>query len=225
LLEKHGACGTFYVPTSNAEGRPVMTTPELVRLGRCNEIGGHTRDHIPLTGLPAEAAYEQIRSNKLFLEDSLGRSVPGFAYVRGANSRKTRKLVRRAGFRYARGIRSLTSYRTARPFAMPVTIQFYPHRATTYVRNFISGVPTLNRARLFCSAISDLPLAARCLALATACRCSGRHFHLWGHSWELDEYGLWSELDNFLSRLIELQPNYVTNFDMAPVGASSESPA
>lgn len=219
LLERHAARGTFYVPTRNAEGRPVMSGPDLIRLGRYNEIGGHTKDHIPLTGLPAGSAYEQIRANKLFLEDSLSRSVPGFAYVRGANNLKTRKLVRRAGYRYARGIKSLTSHRPSQPFAMPVTIQFFPHQTKTYVKNFISGGPTYHRTRLLCATISDLPLAARCFALARACLRSGRHFHLWGHSWELDEYDLWSELDNFFTRLRELQPIYVSNADMVSVNA------
>ena len=219
LLQKHGVQGTFYVPTRNAERRPVLTGRQIAELAQHYEIGGHTRDHLPLTSLPGATAYLQILSNKMYLEDILGRSVAGFAYVRGANNRLTRNLVKRAGYRYARGIRSLTSHLALQPFAMPVTAQFYPHQRLTYLKNYISGGPSLPRTRLLYSAVSGQRLSSRCVALAEACARSGRHFHLWGHSWELEDHNLWNELDDFFHRLSDLQPNYVTNVALAPLSA------
>src|SRR4051812_1205834 len=90
LLEQHGLSGTFYMPRVNSEGRPVMRPSEIAELGRRFEVGGHTQDHIVLTNLSPSEASAQIVANKHWLEDVLGREIPGFAYVRGQHNRITR---------------------------------------------------------------------------------------------------------------------------------------
>ena len=63
LLEKHGLSGTFYVPSTNSEGRPVMRSIEIAELGRRFEIGGHTQDHVSLTEMGPHLAAAQIVAN------------------------------------------------------------------------------------------------------------------------------------------------------------------
>src|SRR6202011_3005986 len=109
LLEKHGLSGTFYVPSTNSEGRPVMRSIEIAELGHRFEIGGHTQDHISLTETSPHLAATQIVANKHRLEDLLGREVWGFAYVRGRHNRIVRDLVAKAGYRYARTVTNLMS--------------------------------------------------------------------------------------------------------------------
>ena len=46
---------------------------------------------------------------------------------------------------------------------------------------------------------------------AEYCAERGGCFHLWGHSWELDDHNLWPELDEFLACLASLRPCFVTN--------------
>src|SRR5579885_3370187 len=75
LLDKHRLKGTFYVPRSNCEGRAVMTCAEIASLAPRFEIGGHTQDHVSLTELDPAAAFEQIQSNKRWLEDVIGDEV------------------------------------------------------------------------------------------------------------------------------------------------------
>jgi hypothetical protein len=50
LPEKGGLSGTFYVPATNSESRPVMRPTEFAR--QRFQIGGHTQDHISLTETP-----------------------------------------------------------------------------------------------------------------------------------------------------------------------------
>ena len=40
----------------------------------------------------------------------------------------------------------------------------------------------------------------------------GQVFHLWGHSWEIEKYGMWEELSDFLKH-ISSRPDcrYLTN--------------
>ena len=125
LLEKHGLTGTFYVPNTNSEGRPVMNSGEIAELGRRFEIGGHTRDHISLTNLAPPVAASQIVANKQWLEDVLGREVCGFAYVRGRYDRVVQALVDKAGFRYARTTKNLMSAPGADRLQVPTTTQFF----------------------------------------------------------------------------------------------------
>ena len=46
LPEKGGLSGTFYVPSTNSECRPVTRLTEFAQLGQRFQIGGHTQDHI-----------------------------------------------------------------------------------------------------------------------------------------------------------------------------------
>jgi peptidoglycan/xylan/chitin deacetylase (PgdA/CDA1 family) len=216
LLEKHGLNGTFYVPCSNSEGRPVMSSGEIAELGQRFEIGGHTRDHINLTEVTPQVAASQI------------------AYVRGRHNRIVRALVDKAGFRYARTIKNLMSAPGTDRLQVPTTTQFFAHTPATYLRNYISGGPTLQRAALLVAVLRENELAERCAKAAVACARSGGYFHLWGHSWELDEFNLWSELDRFLGQLREFHARFVTNaawcaslvtrteMPTAPVRASQE---
>jgi hypothetical protein len=211
LLEKHGLNGTFYIPCTNSEGRPVMRSTEIDQLGRRFEIGGHTRDHITLTEVTRHIAVNQVVTNKHWLEDLLGRQVDGFAYVRGRHNRIVRDVVDKAGYRYARTGKNLVSTPGLDPLQVPTTTQFFDHSRSVYVRNYVSGGPTVHRAAVLAAMLGDEQLATRCSRAAKVCASSGRHFHLWGHSWELDEHDLWGELDLLFSHLRELEAHFVTN--------------
>lgn len=211
LLAKHGIAGTFYVPSRNAEGRPVMQAREMAQLARHFEIGGHTWDHVSLTRLPPDTVRRQLMTNKQQLEDLLGHEVPGFAYVRGHHSRMVRRLVAQAGFRYARTVKNLADGPGTDPYRVPTTIQFFSHSASTLLRNFLSGGPGVGRARILQAARPGGDLPQQCISTAQACAHHGGHFHLWGHSWELAEHDLWQSLDDCLHRLRDLNARFVTN--------------
>jgi peptidoglycan-N-acetylglucosamine deacetylase len=211
LLARHGVRGTFYVPNRNVEGRPVMLPSEVRQLGRCFEIGGHTRDHVSLLQLTPDEAARQIGNNKAWLEALLGQEVGGFAYVRGHHNRTVRRLVREAGFRYARTVRNLSASRGDDPFRMPTTVQFFPHERAVYVRNYLTGGPTPPRLAALRAVLRERGLADRVHGVAGACLGAGRHFHLWGHSWEIEQHDLWGELDRLLGWLRRSGARFVTN--------------
>jgi peptidoglycan-N-acetylglucosamine deacetylase len=224
LLEKHGLRGTFYVPCTNSEGRPVMRSSEIVDVARRFEIGGHTQSHVSLTGIAPHLAANQIRANKDRLENLLGQEVRGFAYVRGHHNRVVRDLVDQAGYHYARTIKNLMSTLGPDRLQLPTTTQFFSHSVSTYVRNYVSGGPTLQRTSILAAVLSDGELATRLSRAARACAHSGGFFHLWGHSWELDEFGLWTELDRLLGQLRKLDARFVTNAGWCASLAASVRP-
>ena len=211
MLEKHGLSGTFYIPSTNSEGRPVLGATQIVELGKRFEIGGHTQEHISLVGIAPHLVADQVLANKQWLEGLLGREVCGFAYVRGHHNSIVRSVVDRAGYRYARTVKNLMNTPGPDRLQVPTTTQFFPHSKSTYVRNYVSGGPTFQRSSILAAVLKDDKLATRVWRTAAACARSGGYFHLWGHSWELDEYDLWGELDRVLRQLRELDARFVTN--------------
>jgi peptidoglycan/xylan/chitin deacetylase (PgdA/CDA1 family) len=214
LLAKFGVAGTFYVPNRNSEGRPVMNENEVRQLAGTFEVGGHSIDHVVLTTLDQEDAARQINENKRWLEDLTGRPVPGFAYVRGRYNGVVKDLVRHAGFEYARTVENLRSSMVSDPYELPTTIQLFPHGRLIYVRNFLRA-PSLARARLLTVALAPAGLPERVDRLIGACRRAGGYFHLWGHSWEIEEHGLWGALETVLRGMSEASDaiEFVTNHE------------
>jgi peptidoglycan/xylan/chitin deacetylase (PgdA/CDA1 family) len=188
-----------------------MRSAEIAQIGQRFEIGGHTQDHMSLTEMAPRLAANQIRANKKRLEDLVGREVCGFAYVRGRHNHIVRSLVDEAGFRYARTVKNLMSTLGPDRLQVPTTMQFFAHSTSTYIRNYMSGGPTLRRTTILAAVLSADRLATRLSNAAEACGRAGGYFHLWGHSWEVDEYNLWNELHRLLGRLREFNARYVTN--------------
>lgn len=198
LLTRHGFGGTFYVPCSNGEGRPVMTAADLRTLGAQFEIGGHTIDHVRLVGLPAAERDRQIHDGKRRIEDDLGHAIVGFCYPGGKHDRAIRDAVRAAGFRYARTVTNLSLEPPRDPYQVDTTLQLYPHRRSTYLSNFMRRGAWRDRAGALTICLRGDSFD-RCLEhILRLAAERGGVFHLWGHSWELDAHGLWDTLDRFL---------------------------
>jgi peptidoglycan/xylan/chitin deacetylase (PgdA/CDA1 family) len=198
LLTTHGFAGTFYVPRSNREGRPVMTTAELRTLGASFEIGGHSFDHVPLTGLSARERDRQLRDGKRRVEDELGRAIIGFCYPGGAHDRTVRQAVRAVGFRYARTVTNLSLDPPRDRYQVGTTLQLFPHRRLTYMRNFARRGDWRARARPLEICLRDGTLDGCLEHVLRFAVQRGGVFHLWGHSWEIEAHGLWGALERFL---------------------------
>ena len=206
LLEAHGFRGTFYVPQRNSEGRPVLTDAELRRVSERFEIGSHTRDHVRLDGLAPGVIAQQIADGKHSVEDQIGRAVSGFCYPGGVHSPRVRAAVQKAGFVYARTIANFWVETPPDRFLVPTTIQLYPHRPFTYFKNFVRGGSWRSRTPLFATAIRGASLDATLRELLAAAVESDGVFHLWGHSWEIDEMQLWDVLAGFLEHAATVIP-------------------
>jgi len=204
LLFKHGFGATFYVPCRNSEGRDVLSTPELHAIAERFEVGSHTLDHVRLTHLSAAEARKQISLGKNELEQRLGQSVSGFCYPGGAHNSRISELVRDANFAYARTSMNLAVVCGTSRFHMPTTIQFYPHSRDVYLRNFVRYQSWGGRFGPLRAAMAATGAQNRTLRLAELAIAQGHYFHLWGHSWELDELDLWSELDRTLRSLASM---------------------
>jgi peptidoglycan/xylan/chitin deacetylase (PgdA/CDA1 family) len=214
LLMKYGLPATFYVPIENPE-RPLMTPAELRDLAAAGfEIGGHTYHHTRLLNVTAQAARQEIFGGKSALEDILGDAVVSFCYVGGQHSPQVAAMVREAGFLGARTTvrhQLWVPSRNANPYAMPTTLAARPFtRLEETTRWAGTREPGGLQAMLLGHTKDVLRTARRWLARATE---RGGVWHLWGHSWEIDRFGLWHDVEAVFKLMAETRASarWLTN--------------
>lgn len=199
LLQKYGLAATFYCPLEGENGREALGPQELRSLHAAGfEIGAHTLTHPVLTAIPRSDARNEIFESKQRLQDVLSDEVRMFGYPRGRANAFTIHCVKEAGYRGARGTELLSIKKMFSPFLMPTSVQAIPCQPESYLRN-------LGRRRAWRSLYgycSDLHRYSHWVSLGKrlfddALSCGGV-WHLWGHSWEIANSNLWSDLERLL---------------------------
>lgn len=131
ILERHDVPATLYIVTGRIGatsdwladlgegGRAMLSWDEVRAIDDAGiECGAHTISHPELDILPLARAAEEIQTSKAELEDALQHDVASFAYPHGYASRRTRRLVREAGFTSACRVRHALSALSEDRFAL-----------------------------------------------------------------------------------------------------------
>lgn len=216
LLHTHGLVGTFYVPLS-CGARPVLTASQVRTLRHLGmEVGSHTVSHRVLTSLaPAQAATE-LRDSKTALEQILGEPVTAFCYPKGRWNRTVRTLAAEAGYTVARTTMAFHTTRRVDPLLMPVSVQVFPHCRSVHLRHALKegNLHGLAQWSRYWHRSTD-PLTLVALMLDHI-QHHGGICHIWGHTWEIAQHGLWPLLEAML-RCLASRPGvqYVTNTQAA----------
>jgi peptidoglycan/xylan/chitin deacetylase (PgdA/CDA1 family) len=213
LLRERGVTGTFYIPIEPFEGRPALTRNELRMLsGAGFEVGAHGVAHEHMPSLSREQTLEVVRECKNRLECTVGQPVRMFCYPGGHYTATTMRCLADVGYHGARTTRVLATRSSFGRFEMPTTVQAYPHGGFTYLKNTVKA---RRPARLYNYLMggrkSWVELGKRTFDRVMR---SGGVWHLYGHSWEIEEHGLWdglAELIEYVSRRKEVL--YLTNAD------------
>jgi peptidoglycan/xylan/chitin deacetylase (PgdA/CDA1 family) len=213
VLNRHGLCGTFYVPTGRLGRDPFFTAADLRTLSVAGfEIGAHTVSHAILTEVAPEELVHEVGDCKVALQQILGTEVTMFCYPKGRFNAEVVCAVDHAGYRGARGTQMLISSTAFDCFAIPTTVQAYPHRRSNYVRNLIR----LGAFGALVQSVPDLIGFDGWLELGkkTFDRVlrQGGVWHLYGHPWEIEKLGLWGQLEEMLQYVSNRSGvQYVTN--------------
>ena len=198
LLTKHSLRGTFYVPkTAPTE---TMTEAQIRELSRAFEIGAHTLEHIILTRATDQKARQEIVDSKFWIENTTGTPCVMFAAPGGKYANRHLEMAQRACYLGFRSVELCSlDFPRQRPgvLLMPTTVQAYPHSYVTFAKNAIKRKAFVNLWQFVVHGRSaDWPKLARSLLRRVI--DDGGVFHLWGHSWELQEIGHWQRLDEVL---------------------------
>lgn len=203
-LHRYGLTGSFYIARDFLDAR--MTVSELRELSQSHELGAHTLSHPILTEIPLEQAKQEIEGSKKWLEDVLGKEVTAFCYPRGKHNAALQALVKAAGFKMARSVESYHLTLGDNLFAVPTSLQIYPYPVRP-----LPNIPLYKGWKTRLSPLleawqhrQDIPISsfrsweAYALAWLKKAADTGGIWHLWGHSWEIEDYQLWEALDSLL---------------------------
>ena len=199
LLRARGLPGTFYFSFVGHKGRQTLTPDHLRSLASEGfEVGGHSLSHAVLPQLRSQDIAREVGICKDKLEDILGECVWMFCYPKGRFNASVIKQVKRAGYEGARTTRMLRQALDFDPFQMPTSIPVYPNRKKMYARNLVKG---RNIRGLF-----DYVTQFICLdswvsmgkILFDRVLKEGGVWHLYGHSWQIEEMELWDDLKEML---------------------------
>jgi hypothetical protein len=205
MLIRHGLRGTFYIPRAIETG--VMSLPAMREIAEKFEIGAHTLNHVFLTDTDDTTARNEIAGSKGWVEDVTGKPCGMFCPPAGRYSRQHLPMFREAGFA---GIRTVEFMSFDRPrlctnglLEMPTTMQAFPQPALNYAKNLAKRRAMRNFWRYAIHGRSRdwVKLAEN---LARRAIAEGGVFHLWGHSWEIEQTKQWVQLEEVLGFLGEL---------------------
>jgi peptidoglycan-N-acetylglucosamine deacetylase len=204
LLHKFRLHGTFYVPMK-AEN-VTMTTSQIRELSREFEIGAHTLRHTVLTTVSNDAARREIEESKSWIENCTGAPCVMFCPPRGKYRQAHAKMVWAAGYLGLRTVElgSLDAPRRhGEGVLVPTTVQAYPHTTSALLVNGIKRMAFRNLWRLATHGRTN-DWQARAQNYLREALSRGGVFHLWGHSWELQETGQWRRVEDVFKIVREL---------------------
>jgi len=199
MLARCGMTGTFFVPVCDPK-RARLSDADLRDLSSCGfEIGSHGMLHRNLLKAPRTELQWEITDSKFELEQAIRRKVSMFCYPIGRHDSYVLEQVRQAGYEGARTTRMLSTEADFDPMYVPTSIQAYRHSSSEYLKNLLrnGGVKDMLR---YCTSLyqcdSWVELGRR---LFDRVLSQGGTWHLYGHSWEIEKYGLWDELAEILA--------------------------
>jgi peptidoglycan/xylan/chitin deacetylase (PgdA/CDA1 family) len=216
LLRARGLPGTIYFPFRGHHGRQTLS-PDHVRsmVSEGFEVGGHGISHRVLPPLRSEAIAQEVGTCKNRLEDILGQQVRMFCYPKGRLNGSIVRHVKDAGYQGARTTRMLKRSLDFDPFRMPTTVAAYPNLRQMYAKNLIKGRNTrglLDYVSHFIRADSWVSMGK---VLFDRVLKEGGVWHLYGHSWQIEEMGLWDDLKEMLDYVCgRAGVHYVTNAEV-----------
>ncbi len=205
LLAKYGLQGTFYIPVSVSPAGLILSYREIRELSCSFEIGAHGVNHYSLSKVDDTVAHREIFESKAFLEDITGQGVEMFCFPNGRFKSRHLMAAKQAGYLGCRTIRMLSTdlpHIRGGIFIMNTTVQVYPHGTATIIKHLAKRlalydlVKYINMGRQVSG--NWLVLAK---AMFTYTLQNGGLFHIWGHSWEIEQQDQWGELQNLMEFL------------------------
>ena len=216
MLQRYSLTGTFYVCPVKQHGATMLAEQEIKNISVHHEIGAHSIHHPHLAKIPFEQARYEVMKSKEWVETITGKPCTAFCYPYGSHNEAVRSVVHEAGFRSARTTSDL-QFRASDPFALPVSLQVTPFPVRKRFSPPWKIFDPLGPLRSRFARLKELSVPLRAmkswLSLARylfgyAVETNQEFFHLYGHSREVEKYGMWGDLDQFLQHVAERRGHF-----------------
>jgi peptidoglycan-N-acetylglucosamine deacetylase len=213
LLSKYNLKGTFYIPKTNIENE-VMDENAIVRLGSSFEIGGHTLNHLSVNQVSQQVWEEQVTTGYNWLANLLQQPPITFCFPKGQLNKAAATAVFNAGFKLARTTELMNITPITDGHIIPTTIQLYEHQRMTYVKHLLKRKKIGNLLQwLQMNREKDIErMAEKYMTLVIEQKGC---FHLWGHSWEIENQQLWKKFELVCKRIANINGvHYIENKEL-----------
>lgn len=194
LLRKYNIKATFYISPQDREfaKEDLLTPAQTKAIAKDFEIGAHTITHPRLTEVTDDRARQEMADSKAYLEKLLKKPITTFCYPGGNYFKKHVAMAREAGFTYARTVKRHFYGLKGEPQESHTTVNAYNHYQDLWKILKFAGYNPLKVPYYF-----QWQNLAK--AMFDKVRREGGVFHLWGHSWEIDNHGDWEKLEEILA--------------------------
>jgi len=199
LLSKYEISATFYIPLSNIE-RETLTNKAIRNISFNFDIGGHSLNHVDLTQIDPKNAINEIMGCKDKLEQIADRKISSFCYPYGKYLPQTIQMLKNAGFNCSRTVNQCR--RTVKnPFKLGTTIHAKEYQAYHYYKHSMLSLDPclfmfLLKRNLFFKSWERIAFETLDFVIN-----NGGIWHLWGHSWEIQENDDWDKLERVLRHI------------------------
>jgi peptidoglycan/xylan/chitin deacetylase (PgdA/CDA1 family) len=194
LLDKYGLKGTFYCLLHN-DDFALLDTKDIFDIAERHEIGTHTLSHCDLTKLSEERIKEEILVSKQRWYEITKREITMFSYPFGQYNEKVVTILKSLGFKGARIVRWLYCGVPKDPFRLSPSAHAYPHSRLINIGHLIKHYDSKGVKRyLLMDGITN-KWEKIAMNIFDYIHQEGGVWHLWGHSWEIDKFQLWREIE------------------------------
>jgi len=185
IFNAHGIRGTFNLVSGTLDKEGYLTRAEVKSLFASHEVAAHTVTHPPLTKQTDEVITREVMDNRADLERLVGYPVRGLAYPGGDADQRVAEFLPKLGIAYARLVAGTTWMAT--PDRNPLA-----WNCTCHHNDCLKQVDRLLGWESYPALLS-----------------------IWGHSYEFEEQGTWSMIEQFCARLGGRQDIwYATNIEV-----------
>ena len=222
LIVKYGIRGTFYIPIKNSK-REVMNHSSITEIAEAFEIGGHTYNHVDLTQLTFSQAKDEIYASKTELSNIVGSGILTFCYPRGKHNKIIRELICSAGYIGGRTTRWFSTEFPQDAFLLLTSVQACPHNYHGHIKSCLAARTLRGLQTRLIGLKGGKDWVKTAEMLFDYVIKNGGVWHLWGHSWELEELNLWSKLEKVLQYISGCsEVIYCTNAELIQLTTESE---
>lgn len=185
LCLKYGVKAVFYWPVdmyglSLQKGWDSLSIKDEQWIADNFEIGSHTISHRYLTRIKQAEAFEEVIESRDILRSKYHQDINRFCYPRGYANEDIIVAVKEAGYSTARSTEIGHIGKPDDPFFAPTAVHLgCPVRDEYKGTNWFDyGMKLLEQARK-----------------------EDKDFEAWLHSWEVDRYNCWGEVENFIKEM------------------------
>lgn len=170
LCNRYGVKATFHLNSGFFGKEGYITAEEIGGRYKGHEVSVHTLTHPFLNHVPRERVCEEIRQDRINLEQAAGYPVKGMSYPFGAYDEEVMRLLRAQGIVYSRTTLATNSFDLPKDFLQWHPTCHHNHHLLETTQRFleVSGYLTM-------------PL-----------------LYVWGHSYEFPRDDNWEVMEDFL---------------------------